>query len=44
MAASTVDVPVAGLRGNRTRFAVAGIHHLMLFGSVARGDDRVDVV
>ncbi len=44
MAASTVDVLVATLREDRTRFAVAGIHHLMLFGSVARGDDRVDVV
>ena len=39
-----VDVPVATPRENRTRFAVAGLRPLMLFGSVARGDDRVDVV
>jgi len=44
LAASTVDVLVAGLRENRTRFAVAGIRLLILFGCVARGDDRVDVV
>ncbi|MFN8721377.1 MAG: hypothetical protein ACK5YI_11150 [Rhodospirillales bacterium] len=43
MAASTVDVLVATLRENRPRIGAAGIRHLMLFGSVARGDDRADV-
>ncbi len=40
MAASTVDVLVAGLRENRTRIGAAGIRHLMLSGSVACGDER----
>jgi predicted nucleotidyltransferase len=43
MAASSVDVLVAGLRENRTRIGAAGIRRLMLFGSFARGDDRADV-
>ncbi len=40
MAASTVDVLVAGLRSNRALLEAAGIRQLMLFGSVARGDDH----
>jgi uncharacterized protein len=39
MAGSGVDALVAMLRENRAQLEAAGIRHLMLFGSVARGED-----